>query len=109
MVKLYQVKLEEGEQVVGFDFETYVEKDEINADDKKKKQDEIRQIKSSRIKIITENESVGLLLNNNPYLIVPTFTNGEWELDTKDNIWITSVKFEEEYKEPIVIEFYYED
>lgn len=60
-------------------------------------------------------KSGGLFINNNPYLIIPTFNeNGYWELNTYGNSWISSIKFDFNMKDAIrnksiVVEVFYED
>lgn len=70
-----------------------------------------------RVKAPKNNFKSGLFINNNPYLIYPTYdTNSHyWDLDTEGNCWITSIKFDyNTYNnlsslEYIVIEAFYED
>lgn len=63
-----------------------------------------------RLKINDPSQYVGLFLNNNPYLITPVFDkDGYWELDTKNNTWITSIKFDLKTQTSILIEAFYEE
>ena len=63
-----------------------------------------------RLKINDSSQYVGLFLNNNPYLIIPDFdTEGYWELNTKNNIWISSIKFDLKTDPSILVEAFYEE
>ena len=47
--------------------------------------------------------SIGLFINNNPYLIRPIFNGfGEWELDTHNQMLISSIKFDHNTKEKLI-------
>lgn len=47
--------------------------------------------------------SIGLFINNNPYLIRPIFNEfGEWELDTHNQMLISSIKFDHNTKEKLI-------
>ena len=70
-----------------------------------------------RIKAPIDNFKSGLFINNNPYLIYPTYDKDtrSWDLDTNGNCWIQSIKFDYDTQnnlgadEYLLIEVFYED
>ena len=93
MIKIYQKLLSEEELKEGIDYQS----ENINTS-------------HIRLKINDSSQYVGLFLNNNPYLIIPDFDKeGYWELNTKNNIWISSIKFDLKTEIPILIEAFYEE
>lgn len=93
MIKIYQKLLLEEELKEGIDYQS----ENINTS-------------HIRLKINDSSQYVGLFLNNNPYLIIPDFDGeGYWELNTKNNIWISSIKFDLKTDIPILIEAFYEE
>lgn len=63
-----------------------------------------------RLKVQKPESDVGLFLNNNPYLITPVFNQeGYWDLNTQNNSWISSIKFNFKTNVSILIEAFYEE
>lgn len=94
MIKIHQKVLSETDDL----------KNGINYKDENINTDHIR------LKINDLSQHVGLFLNNNPYLIIPDFNNeGYWELDTKNNIWISSIKFDLNTITSVLVEAFYEE
>ena len=70
-----------------------------------------------RIKAPQSDFKSGLFINNNPYLIHPTYNKDTryWDLDTNGNCWIQSIKFDYDTQnnlgadEYLLIEAFYED
>ena len=70
-----------------------------------------------RIKAPRSDFKSGLFINNNPYLIHPTYDKDTryWDLDTNGNCWIQSIKFDYNTQnnlgadEYLLIEAFYED
>ena len=63
-----------------------------------------------RLKVQNKNSYVGLFLNNNPYLINPTFNSeGYWDLDTQNKIFISSIKFDLKTNVNVLVEAFYEE
>lgn len=63
-----------------------------------------------RLKVSNLKAEVGLFLNNNPYLITPVFNEeGYWDLNTQNNSWISSIKFNFKTAGPVIVEAFYEE
>ena len=105
MIKIYQKLLSKSELKKGIEqFQIILDQNTPN--------EVIKNINTSHIRLKVDDPSqyVGLFLNNNPYLITPVFDkDGYWELDTKNNTWITSIKFDLKTDTRILIEAFYEE
>ena len=55
-----------------------------------------------RVKAPYNNFKSGLFINNNPYLIKPLYNDKNfWEIDTKGNLLINSIKFDFKTKDSL--------